>query len=73
MNTSPKQGCEYELRFSGLFDPGRGFSFPCDATGRVDIDKLREAARANYFYARSVIGREFHTPVTRVVDRHPSE
>lgn len=59
----------YELRFVGLFKPGHGFAFPCDANGRVDIDDLGQAARANYFYARTVIGREFRAPVMRVVDR----
>jgi hypothetical protein len=54
----------YELWFAGLFNPGRGFAFPCDADGQVNIDSLNERARANYFYARTVIGREFHAPVT---------
>lgn len=52
----------YQLRFCSLFDPGRAFAFPCDATGRVDMDALSERARANYFYARTVVGREFTTP-----------
>ena len=61
----------YELRFAGLFNPGRGYAFPCDANGHVNIDSLGERARANYFYARTVIGREFHAPVTcRVVAAH---
>ena len=64
MNTSPRQANAYELRFLGLFNSGRGYAFPCDAAGHVDIDTLREPARTNYFYARSVIGREFHSPVT---------
>ena len=54
----------YELRFAGLFNAGRGYAFPCDADGHVNIDSLNERARANYFYARTVIGREFHSPVT---------
>ena len=53
----------YELRFAGLFNPGRGYAFPCDAHGHVDIDSLADRARMNYFYARTVIGREFHAPV----------
>jgi hypothetical protein len=52
----------YELRFESLFHGGRGFSFPCDAAGRVDIDALAEKARLNYFYARTVVGREVCTP-----------
>lgn len=52
----------YELRFRSLFDEGRAFSFPCDVTGRVDMDSLSERARTNYFYARAVVGREFSVP-----------
>jgi len=57
----------HELLFVALFNPGRGFAFPCDAGGTVDIDSLGDHARANYFYARSVVGREFFAPVTRAV------
>lgn len=63
----------YQLRFAGLFNPGRGFAFPCDAHGRVDLDSLGEMARANYFYARTVIGREFHAPVTCTVPAGDTE
>jgi hypothetical protein len=52
----------FELRFQSLFHEGRGLAFPCDAAGRVDLDRLSERARCNYFYARSVIGRDFTTP-----------
>jgi hypothetical protein len=60
-------GTRYELRFDGLFQAGRGYAFPCDAAGHVDIDALGGRARLNYLYARTVIGREFHAPVTCVV------
>ena len=52
----------FELRFQSLFDEGRGLAFPCDATGHVNLDALTERARSNYFFARSVIGRDFATP-----------
>jgi hypothetical protein len=52
----------YELRFPSLFDEGRGFAFPCDAAGRVDLDALSERARRNYFFARTLIGRDYATP-----------
>jgi hypothetical protein len=55
----------YELRFRSLFDDGRGFSFPCDESGHVDIDGLSDRARSNYFYARTAIGREFAMPAVR--------
>ena len=52
----------FELRFRSLFNEGRALAFPCDGAGRVDIDALSERARSNYFYARTVIGREFSHP-----------
>lgn len=50
------------LRFGSLFDEGRALTFPCDERGVVRIDALSERARANYLYARTVVGREFATP-----------
>ena len=67
MNPSP---ATFELRFNSLFDEGRAFSFPCDATGRVDLDALSERARNNYLFARSVIGREFTHPAVRALPLH---
>lgn len=55
----------FELRFRSLFNEGRGYSFPCDAQGHVDIDGLSERARINYYFARTAIGREFATPAVR--------
>lgn len=52
----------YELRFDSLFHEGRGFCFPCDAQGQVDLDELTERARNNYFFAHSTIGREVGVP-----------
>jgi hypothetical protein len=52
----------FQLRFQPLWDAGRAYAFPCDAIGHVDIDALGERARNNYFYARTVVGREVSTP-----------
>lgn len=51
------------LRFESLFHQGRGLEFPCNREGQVDLDTLGERARANYMFARTLIGREFHRPV----------
>ena len=53
---------DFQLRFQSLFDPGRGFAFPCDSQGHVDLDTLSERARNNYLYARAMVGREVATP-----------
>lgn len=52
----------YELRFRSLFNEGRALSFPCGPSGDVFLDELSDRARANYFYARAVVGREFSVP-----------
>ena len=62
---------QFELRFQSLFDNGRGFSFPCDPKGQVNLDQLSERARNNYLYARAVVGRELAFPaVQRAVALH---
>ena len=67
---NPANQTPYELRFASLFDAGRGFAFPCDAAGRVPLDQLSERARNNYFYARSVIGRDVAHPAVLAVELH---
>jgi hypothetical protein len=52
----------YELRFESLYQSGRGYAFPCDAKGQVLLDELSERARANYLFARAVVGRDLDTP-----------
>ena len=68
MNISPTplhERAAYELRFQSILDEGRAYAFPCDAAGHVDLDALSDKARLNYFYARTVIGREFSMPAVR--------
>ena len=69
MNSSPTP-TGYELRFRSLFDSGRGYAFPCDCSGRVDIDALTEQARNNYFYARAMVGRELAAPAVESAGVH---
>jgi len=52
----------YRLCFRSLFEPGRGYAFPCDGQGRVALDDLSEQVRNNYFYARAMVGRELGVP-----------
>ena len=65
MNThcqASTQSPAHALCFRSLFREGRGRAFPCDPQGRVDMDGLSDTARANYLYARAVIGREYAWP-----------
>lgn len=56
---------DYELCFRSLFSEGRGWAFPCDERGAVDLDALTRQALNNYLYARSVVGREVAMPAVR--------
>lgn len=62
MQSSPR----FQLRFESLFQPGRGYAFPCDARGCVDLDALSERARNNYLFARAMVGRDLATPAVEV-------
>ena len=62
---------QFQLRFHSLLHPGRGFAFPCDLQGHVDLDRLSEKARINYLYARAMVGRELAVPeVERTQELH---
>lgn len=57
----------FQLCFRSLFHSGRGYAFPCDPTGQVDLDGMSENARNNYFYARAMVGRELSAPAVETV------
>ena len=52
----------FEVRFVSLFAEGRGFAFPCDPSGHVDLDAVPERERNNYLFARAMVGRELARP-----------
>ena len=60
----------YQLCFRSLFHSGRGYAFPCDPRGQVDLDGMSERARNNYFYARAVVGREYAAPAILPCELH---
>ena len=60
----------FVLRFPSLFDDGRGFAFPCDEHGEVDLSALSPRARANYLLARGAVGRDFGMPAVVAHLRH---
>jgi hypothetical protein len=59
----------FELRFQPLRDGGRAIAVPCDAEGRVNIDGLDHRQRLDYYFARSVIGRDFARPAVSPSER----
>lgn len=60
----------HQLCFRSLLQPGRGYAFPCDPEGHVDLDGLSEVARNNYFYARAMVGRELALPRVETEELH---
>jgi hypothetical protein len=60
----------YQLHYRSLFDPGRGFAFPCDAHGLVDLNGLSERARNNYLFARGMVGKELEFPIVEAASLH---
>ena len=52
----------FRLCFWSMYHTGRGYVFPCDAQGQVNLNALSEKALNNYLFARGVVGREFLTP-----------
>ena len=61
---------DFQLCFRSLFQSGRGFSFPCDPQGRVDLDGLSDKARNNYLFARAMVGRDLAVPAVEQVILH---
>ena len=59
---TPSATVTFQLCFRSLFQSGRGYAFPCDGEGHVDLDALSDRARDNYFYARAMVGRELSVP-----------
>ena len=68
--TTQPRGVDYELRFQSIFNTGRGYAFPCDASGHVDMDSLNERTLNNYLYARTVVGLEFSRPAVLPTTAH---
>jgi hypothetical protein len=62
MHTSDHHA-HYMLRFQSLFHEGRALAFPCDAHGCVDLDALSQRARDNFFFAKTLVGHDFASPV----------
>jgi len=57
----------YELRFQYLHNAGRALTFPCDASGHVDLDALSDTARVSYQRARAAVGHDVAQPVVKPV------
>jgi hypothetical protein len=65
-----QQSCvdRFQLCFRPLFQNGTGYAFPCDSRGEVDLDRLSERARNDYFFARAMMGRQLSAPAVVASD-----
>lgn len=68
--SSISSSSSFQLCFRSLFHSGRGYAFPCDPRGQVDLDAMSERARNNYFFARAMVGRELTVPAVEQVALH---
>jgi len=66
-STPAAREARYELRFINLFNRGRGYAFPCDAEGHVDIADLSLRCRSNYLHAQAVVGDELSIPAIALI------
>lgn len=53
---------KFQIRFRSLFLQDRTVAFPCDERGYVDMDRLSEASRHDYLFARIVTRLECLEP-----------
>lgn len=67
--TSPQ--ARAELRFVPRAGGGPSLCFPCDASGRVDLDALSEGQRTDYLFARALRGRDYAPAVIATADAAP--
>jgi hypothetical protein len=65
INSSQTADRQFQLCFRPLSQAVMEQSFPCDASGSVDMDRLRAGDRLNYLFARATIGRDFGRPTVR--------
>ena len=64
---SGNTNASFMLRYRSLSPFRCGYAFPCDASGRVDLEQLSERARANYLHALTVVGFELEQPRVSLV------
>ena len=58
----PASATQHTLRFHAL-GAGSGYAFPCDPSGRVEIDRLSDRDRVDFLFARHVVGLLFQRPL----------
>jgi hypothetical protein len=57
----------FVLRFQPLREDRAPMTFPCDEAGHVDLDTLGERGKLGYYFAHTLIGRDFRRPCVQRV------
>lgn len=57
----------FELRFAPLGGERVGIAVPCSEDGAVDLDELDDDMRKRYFFAHTLIGRDFARPTVSCI------
>ncbi len=57
----------FRLTYAPLHGGGPSYAFPCDAAGEVAVEQMSDRAQLNYARVRSLVGREFFSPVVSPV------
>jgi hypothetical protein len=52
----------FQIRFPPISTDYKAVAFPCDVSGHVDLDRLNDAERYEYFFARVMARRARRPP-----------
>ena len=55
----PMPAIRHLLHFEAIAAGCRGYVFPCDASGQVEIDRLSDRERVDFLFARHLVGLRF--------------
>ena len=67
--SAPSPG--FRLVYRALSGAPVEHSFPCNPDGEVDLDRLDDRSRNNYFFARAMVGRAVKPPMVERAGRAP--
>lgn len=54
---------KFQLRFNALYEQGKGYTFPCDKDGKVDISSMSASEIESYALVHVLTGLEYSYPV----------
>ena len=64
----PVPATHHTLRFEAIAAGCRGYVFPCNPSGQVEIDCLSDRERVDFLFARHLVGLRFQRPLVEHQD-----